>query len=108
MFAAAERRAFDVLMFWILKRFSRKGIRKTTHDLQQLESLGVPFRSYTEPYLNTENDLVRHILLAVMSYFGEHEVKKVCGLVPTRAAAQHASLPRSPAPIGLCGDSSIG
>jgi DNA invertase Pin-like site-specific DNA recombinase len=64
-------------VFWSLDRFSREGIRKTIHYLQQLESLGVQFRSYSEPYLNTENELVSHILLAVMSYFAEYEAKKI-------------------------------
>jgi len=77
MSEAAERGAFDVLVFWCLDRFSREGIRTTIHYLQQLESLGVRFRSYTEPYLNTENELVSHILLAVMSYFAEYEAKKI-------------------------------
>lgn len=77
MFEAAENREFDVLVFWSLDRFSREGIRKTISYLQQLESLGVGFRSYTEPYLNTENELVSHILLAVMSYFAEYEAKKI-------------------------------
>lgn len=77
MFEAAEDREFDVLVFWSLDRFSREGIRKTISYLQQLEALGVGFRSYTEPYLNTENELVSHILLAVMSYFAEYEAKKI-------------------------------
>jgi len=77
MFEAAESREFDVLVFWSLDRFSREGIRKTISYLQQLETLGVGFRSYTEPYLNTENELVSHILLAVMSYFAEYEAKKI-------------------------------
>ena len=77
MFEAAERGAFDVLVFWSLDRFSREGIRTTIHYLQQLETLGVGFQSYTEPYLNTENELVSHILLAVMSYFAEYEAKKI-------------------------------
>ncbi len=77
MFEAAENREFDVLVFWSLDRFSREGIRKTISYLQQLEALGVGFRSYTEPYLNTENELVSHILLAVMSYFAEYEAKKI-------------------------------
>jgi DNA invertase Pin-like site-specific DNA recombinase len=77
MFGAAEDREFDVLVFWSLDRFSREGIRKTISYLQQLEALGVGFRSYTEPYLNTENELVSHILLAVMSYFAEYEAKKI-------------------------------
>jgi DNA invertase Pin-like site-specific DNA recombinase len=77
MFEAAEAREFDILVFWSLDRFSREGIRKTISYLQQLEALGVGFRSYTEPYLNTENELVGHILLAVMSYFAEYEAKKI-------------------------------
>lgn len=77
MFEAAETREFDVLVFWSLDRFSREGIRKIISYLQQLEALGVGFRSYTEPYLNTENELVSHILLAVMSYFAEYEAKKI-------------------------------
>lgn len=77
MFEAAENREFDLLVFWSLDRFSREGIHKTISYLQQLDSLSVGFRSYTEPYLNTENDLVSHILLAVMSYFAEYEAKKI-------------------------------
>ena len=77
MFAAAENRKFDVLLFWSLDRFSREGIQKTIAYLQQLESLGVRFRSYTEPYLSTENELVSHILLGVLSYFAEYEAKKI-------------------------------
>jgi DNA invertase Pin-like site-specific DNA recombinase len=38
---------------------------------------GVGFRPYVEPYLNTENELVSHILLAVMSYFAEYEAKTI-------------------------------
>lgn len=49
MFEAAEGREFDLLIFWSLDRFSREGIRKTIHYLQQLEGLGIRFRSYTSP-----------------------------------------------------------
>jgi DNA invertase Pin-like site-specific DNA recombinase len=77
MFEAAENREFDVLVFWGLDRFSREGIRKTISYLQQLDSLGVQFRSYTEPYLNTDHELVSNILLSVLSYFAEYEAKKI-------------------------------
>ena len=77
MFEAAEGREFDVLVFWSLDRFSREGIRKTIAYLQQLDSLSVGFRSYTEPYLNTDDELVSHILLSVLSYFAEYEAKKI-------------------------------
>jgi DNA invertase Pin-like site-specific DNA recombinase len=77
MFEAAENREFDVLVFWSLDRFSREGIHKTISYLKQLDSLSVSFRSYTEPYLNTDDELAGHILLAVMSYFAEYEAKKI-------------------------------
>ncbi|MAQ95533.1 MAG: hypothetical protein CMM84_18910 [Rhodothermaceae bacterium] len=64
-------------MFWSLDRFSREGLRKTVAYLQQLEALGVRFRSYTEPYLSTENELVSHVLLGVLSYFAEYEAQKI-------------------------------
>jgi DNA invertase Pin-like site-specific DNA recombinase len=76
MFAAPENRKFDVLLFWSLGRFSREGIQKTIAYLQQLESPSVRFCSYTEPYLSTENELLSHILLRVLSYFAEYEAKK--------------------------------
>ncbi len=77
MFEAAENREFNTLVFWSLDRFSREGIRKTIAYLQQLDSLSVGFRSYTEPYLNTDDELVSHILLSVLSYFAEYEAKKM-------------------------------
>ena len=98
MFEAAERREFDTLVFWSLDRFSREGIRKTVAYLQQLETLGVRFRSYTEPYLSTENELVSHILLAVLSYFAEYEAKKIsrrtkAGLERARAEGKELGRP---------------
>ena len=54
MFEAAENRKLDVLVFWSPDRFSREGIRKTISFLQEREAFGVGFRSYAEPYLNTE------------------------------------------------------
>lgn len=98
MFEAAEQRRFDVLIFWSLDRFSREGIRKTIAYLQQLDALGTGFRSYTEPYLNTENELVRHILLGVLSYLAELEAKKIsrrtkAGLERARAEGKELGRP---------------
>ena len=35
--------------------------------LQRLSSYGAAFHSYTESHLSTDNELVRNVLLAVMS-----------------------------------------
>lgn len=77
MFDDAARRKFDVVLFWSLDRFSREGIRKTIYYLQQLDGYGVRFRSYTEPLLDTDNELVAHIIIGVLSYFAQQEAVRI-------------------------------
>lgn len=77
MLKDAKMRKFDVLMFWSLDRFSREGTLKTLHYLQLLDDYGVKFISHTEEYLNTDSDLVRGIIIPMMSYFAKLEVKKI-------------------------------
>lgn len=98
LFADAERRRFGLVLFWSLDRFSREGIRKTIHYLQRLEHLGIRFRSHTETYLDTDNELVSHILLGVLSYFAELEARKVsertkAGLERARSEGKHIGRP---------------
>lgn len=90
MFRDAERRRFDLLRFWALDRFSREGIRKTIGYLQRLDHLGVRFKSHTEPYLNTDNELIAHIVIGVTSYYAQLEAQRIsdrtkAGLVRARA-----------------------
>lgn len=77
LFKDAALKRFDLVIFWTLDRFSREGIRNTMHYLQQLDASGVKFRSYTEPYLETENELVGSILLTVLSHFAKLESDKI-------------------------------
>ena len=77
MFRDAEKRRFNLLRFWALDRFSREGIRKTIGYLQQLDHLGVRFKSHTEPYLNTDNELIAHIVLGVTSYYAQLEAQRI-------------------------------
>lgn len=73
LFDDASKRKFDLVLFWALDRFSREGMRPTVAHLERLNSYGVAFHSYTEPLLNTDNELVRDILLAVMSALAKQE-----------------------------------
>lgn len=77
MFKDAKARRFDLVVFWSLDRFSRQGIAATVDYLRILELHGVGFRSYTEHFLDTSNELVRHILIGVMGYFAQMEAKKI-------------------------------
>ena len=93
LFADAERRKLDLVMFWSLDRFSREGIRKTIAYLQRLDHLGVRFRSHTEPYLDTSNELIAHIVLGVTAYYAQLEALRIsdrtkAGLERARAAGK--------------------
>jgi DNA invertase Pin-like site-specific DNA recombinase len=73
LFDDAAKRKFDCVLFWALDRFSREGMAQTIIHLQRLSSYGVAFHSYTEPHLATDNELVRNILLALLSSLAKVE-----------------------------------
>jgi DNA invertase Pin-like site-specific DNA recombinase len=77
LLGAAARRKFDCVLFWALDRFSREGMAQTIAHLQRLTSYGVAFRSYTEPHLSTDNELVRNVLLALLSSLAKLETQKI-------------------------------
>ena len=77
LFDDAAKRKFDCVLFWALDRFSREGMAQTIIHLQRLSSYGVAFHSYTEPHLATDNELVRNILLALLSSLAKVEAQKI-------------------------------
>jgi DNA invertase Pin-like site-specific DNA recombinase len=77
LFDDAARRKFDCVVFWALDRFSREGMAQTIAYLQRLNSYGVSFHSYTEPHLATDNELVRNILLVLLSSLAKVEAQKI-------------------------------
>jgi DNA invertase Pin-like site-specific DNA recombinase len=77
LFEDASKRKFDCVLFWALDRFSREGMAQTIGHLQRLTSYGVTFHSNTEPHLGTDNELVRNILLALLSSLAKVEAQKI-------------------------------
>ena len=53
VFNLVRRKKFDILLFWSLDRFSREGSRQTLQYLTLLDSCGVKWHSYTEPYISS-------------------------------------------------------
>ncbi len=104
LFEDASRRKFDLVVFWALDRFSREGMVATINHLQRLDSHGVTFHSYMEPHLTTDNELVRNILLAVMSSLAKVEAVRTsdrvkAGLQRAVASGRRLGRPRHPAAI---------
>jgi len=73
MLMDASQKRFDLLLFWALDRMSREGIVKTIEYLEQLKGWGVGWRSYTQPFLDTGNDMVTGIVLSVLSAVAAQE-----------------------------------
>lgn len=101
MLQDAGHGVFDMLYFWRLDRFSREGIKKTVHYLDLLAGYGVKFKSHTEQYLDTQNELISHMLLGVLSYFAQQRAVEIsentkAGL--ERARKQGKRLGRPPLP----------
>jgi DNA invertase Pin-like site-specific DNA recombinase len=57
MLSDAAKHRFDILVFWSLSGLSQQNTAKTVLLLHRLSSWGVRFCSYTEPHLNTCNNL---------------------------------------------------
>jgi DNA invertase Pin-like site-specific DNA recombinase len=100
LFEDAHKRKFDCVLVWALDRLTREGMVKTVMYLQRLASCGVSFHSYTEPHLSTDNEMLRDILLAVMSSLAKVESQKISER--TRAGMERAKVKgtESGKPIG--------
>ena len=85
--ALAHQRRYDLLLFFSLDRLSREGSRKTIAYLTQLESFGVDFHSFTEPYLSTLG-VFSDAIIALLSALARQEKLRIGER--TRAGLQRA------------------
>jgi DNA invertase Pin-like site-specific DNA recombinase len=72
MMLAASQRQFDVLLFWKLDRLSREGVRKTLAYLERLDSWGVRWRSFMEPFFDSCG-MMRDVVISIMATLAEQE-----------------------------------
>jgi DNA invertase Pin-like site-specific DNA recombinase len=98
MFADASRRKFDLVLFWALDRLSREGVYQTLQHLNRLESYGIGFRSFTEPYFDSCG-VFKDAVIAIMATLAKQErVKRSertkAGLARVKAAGKTLGRPR--------------
>jgi DNA invertase Pin-like site-specific DNA recombinase len=72
MFQAAERKDFDLLLFWSLDRLSREGVLETLTHLNRLTEAGVAYRSFTEQYLDSCG-LFKDAIISIMATLARQE-----------------------------------
>lgn len=77
MMADAMMRRFSGIVVWKLDRFSREGIVPTMSYIKQLKDRGIWLKSMTESWLDTSQEGITDIVLAIMSWASAEERKKI-------------------------------
>ena len=76
LFIDAHQKKFDIVLFWALDRFSREGARETINHLAILESYGVGFISFTEPYLNSIG-ILKDAIIGILATLAKQEKVRI-------------------------------
>jgi DNA invertase Pin-like site-specific DNA recombinase len=77
MMKDALLRRFSGIVVWKLDRFSREGIQPTMSYIKQLKDRGIWLKSMTESWLDTSQEGITEIVLAIMSWASAEERKKI-------------------------------
>ena len=77
MLKDARLRKFEVVYVWSLDRFSREGINNTLSYLKLLKSQGVSLKSMQEGWLDTSDDGMGELLIAIFSWVAKQERMRI-------------------------------
>jgi DNA invertase Pin-like site-specific DNA recombinase len=77
MLDEADKRRFDLLLVWALDRLSREGISNTLGYLERLKRNGVALKSLQESWLDTRDDGLGQLLIAIFSWVAQQERKRI-------------------------------
>jgi len=77
MLKDARLRRFETVLVWSLDRFSREGIRQTLSYIERLRRYGIGLKSYTESWLDTTQEGMGELLLAIFSWVAEQERRRI-------------------------------
>ncbi|OIO35621.1 MAG: hypothetical protein AUJ74_05205 [Candidatus Omnitrophica bacterium CG1_02_44_16] len=88
MFEDADKRKFDLLLLWSLDRLSREGISNTLGYIERLRRSGIALKSLQESWLDTRDEGLGQLLLAIFSWVAQQERKRI--VERTRAGLDRA------------------
>jgi len=77
MLSDAEKRKFDLLLVWALDRLSREGISNTLGYLERLRRNGIALKSLQESWLDTRDEGLGQLLLAIFSWVAQQERRRI-------------------------------
>jgi len=70
-------RRFNGIIIWKLDRFSREGIGSTLAYIRQLKGRGCWVKSMTESWMDTSQEGISELLLAIFSWVAQEERRKI-------------------------------
>lgn len=77
MLSKAVSRQFSGILIWKLDRFSREGVIPTMAYIKQLKDRGIFIKSLTESWVDTQDESITEIVLAIMAWASAQERKKI-------------------------------
>jgi len=77
MLAEVRQRHFDLILVWALDRFSREGMRNTLSYIKQLKEYKTGLRSMQESWLDTSQEGVGELLIAIFAWVAAEEKRRI-------------------------------
>lgn len=99
MLGEVRQRHFDIVLVWALDRFSREGMTNTLSYIKQLKSYKTGLKSLQESWLDTSQEGVAELLLAIFAWVASEEKRKIsertkAGLAKLKASGVKLGRPR--------------
>lgn len=77
MLEDARHHKFDIILIWALDRFSREGILNTLSYLKILKQNNIALKSLQESWLDTRDEGIGELLIAIFSWVANQERKRL-------------------------------
>lgn len=99
MLSEVKQRHIDLILVWALDRFSREGMTNTLKYIQTLKEYKCSLKSIQESWLDTSQEGVAELLLAIFSWVAKEEKRKIsertkAGLAKLRAKGVKLGRPK--------------
>ena len=77
MLGEVRQRHFDIILVWALDRFSREGMTSTLSYIKQLKEYRTGLKSLQESWLDTSQEGVAELLIAIFAWVAKEEKRKI-------------------------------
>jgi len=103
MLSEVRQRHFDLILVWALDRFSREGMTNTLSYIRQLKQYKTGLKSLQESWLDTSQEGVAELLIAIFAWVAAEEKRKIsertkAGLAKLKARGVKLGRPKKGVP----------